>query len=140
MQFSTTQDPAIQLAASCIVVSIDDKGQLSGAAESINQVAEQYLTDIFDSGDFSGKTGETLMLIKVPGITAQRLILVGSGKTAVIDFDGDSLIQFKIDDNIIENALGIESAVNNSGTIQADGGRVLLQGNTAQNIFNTSGR
>jgi leucyl aminopeptidase len=81
MQFSTTQAPAVELSSSCVVVSIDDKGILSSAAESINQIAEQYLTDIFDSGDFSGKTGETLLLIKVPGMTAQRLLLVGSGKT-----------------------------------------------------------
>lgn len=79
MQFSTTQESATELAASCIVVSINDKGQLSNAAESINTAADDYLTDIFDSGDFSGKTGETLMLVKVPGITTQRLILVGSG-------------------------------------------------------------
>jgi filamentous hemagglutinin family protein len=63
---------------------------------------------------------------------------LASGKSAVIDFDGDELIQFKIDENIIENALGIESAVNNSGTIQADGGRVLLQGNTAKDVFSRS--
>lgn len=81
MQFSTTQENATELAASCIVVSINDKGQLSSAAESINKNADDYLTDIFDSGDFNGKTGETLMLVKVPGITAQRLILVGSGST-----------------------------------------------------------
>ena len=82
MQFSTTQENACELLASCIVVSIDDQGKLSSAANSIDKAAEQYLTDIFDSGDFDGKTGETLMLFKVPGITAQRLILVGTGKTA----------------------------------------------------------
>ncbi len=109
MQFSTTQEKAIELAASCIVVSIDDKGQLSSAADSINQAAEQYLTDIFDSGDFSGKTGETLMLIKVPGLTAQRLILLGSGSTAA----GIS------PKNYLKIVDAAASAIKNSGALQA---------------------
>lgn len=109
MQFSTTQTPVVDLASSCILVSIDDKGKLSSAAESIDQAAEQYLTDIFDSGDFSGKTGETLLLVKVPGITAQRLILVGSGKTA----DG---ITAK---NYIKIADAAASAIKKSGALQA---------------------
>ena len=109
MQFSTTQAPVIELASSCILVSIDDKGKLSSAAESIDKVSEQYLTDIFDSGDFNGKTGETLLLIKVPGITAQRLILVGSGKTA----DG---ITAK---NYIKIADAAATAIKKSGALQA---------------------
>jgi leucyl aminopeptidase len=109
MQFSTTQDPAIELDASCIVVSIDDKGELSSAAESINQVAEHYLTDIFESGDFSGKTGETLMLVKVPGISAQRLILVGSGKASA-DITPKNYIK------VAEAAAG---AIKKSGALQA---------------------
>lgn len=109
MQFSTTQDPAIELDASCIVVSIDDKGELSSAAESINQVAEHYLTDIFENGDFSGKTGETLMLVKVPGISAQRLILVGSGKASA-DITPKNYIK------VAEAAAG---AIKKSGALQA---------------------
>lgn len=109
MQFSTTQNPVTEIASSCILVSIDDKGQLSNAAESINQVSQQYLTDIFDSGDFSGKTGETLLLIKVPGITAQRLILVGSGKTA-------TGISAK---NYIKIADAAALAIKKSGALQA---------------------
>lgn len=109
MQFSTTQENACELLASCIVVSIDDQGKLSSAANSIDKAAEQYLTDIFDSGDFDGKTGETLMLFKVPGITAQRLILVGTGKTA----EG---ITAK---NYIKVAEAAASAIKKSGALQA---------------------
>lgn len=109
MQFSTTQAPAVELASSCLVVSIDDKGTLSSAAESINQVAEQYLTDLFDSGDFNGKTGETLLLIKVPGVTAQRLLLVGSGNTA----DGISA------KNYIKIVDAVASAIKKTGALQA---------------------
>jgi leucyl aminopeptidase len=109
MKFSTTQENAVEISASCIVVSIDDKGKLSSAADHINTAAEQYLTDIFDSGDFDGKTGETLMLIKVPGITAQRLILVGSGKTA----DGIT------PKNFIKVAESAATAIKKSGALQA---------------------
>lgn len=110
MQFSTTQASATELASSCIVVSIDDKGNLSNAAEAINTSAEQYLTDIFDSGDFNGKTGETLKLIKVPGMSAQRLILVGSGK---VDENGISA------KNYIKIADAAAAAIKKSGALQA---------------------
>lgn len=109
MQFSTTQESAIDLTASCIVVSINDKGQLSQAAKDINEVSQQYLTDVFNSGDFNGKTGESLLLIKVPGIVAQRLILVGSGDTS-------KEINPK---NYIKIAGSAATAIKKSGALQA---------------------
>lgn len=109
MQFSTTQESAIDLTASCIVVSINDKGQLSQAAKDINEVSQQYLTDVFNSGDFNGKTGESLLLIKVPGIVAQRLILVGSGDTS-------KEITPK---NYIKIAEAAATAIKKSGALQA---------------------
>lgn len=109
MQFSTTQESAIDLTASCIVVSINDKGQLSQAAKDINEASQQYLTDVFNSGDFNGKTGESLLLIKVPGIAAQRLILVGSGDTS-------KEITPK---NFIKIATTAATAIKKSGALQA---------------------
>ena len=109
MQFSTTQESAIDLTASCIVVSINDKGQLSKAAEDINEASQQYLTDVFNSGDFNGKTGESLLLIKVPGMATQRLILVGSGDTS-------KEITPK---NFIKIAETAAAAIKKSGALQA---------------------
>ena len=37
---------------------------------------------LLSSGDFSGRTGETLLLPEVPGLAAGRLLLVGLGNKA----------------------------------------------------------
>ncbi len=62
-------------------------------------------------------------------------INLASGRTATIDFDGDGLIHFEIDGEVLNNATGNTVAVNNSGVIQADGGEVLLTARNAEDIF-----
>jgi filamentous hemagglutinin family protein len=58
-----------------------------------------------------------------------------SGDKILVDFDGDGLIQFQVDKDVIDNAAGVESSVNNSGEIRADAGQVLLNANVAKDIF-----
>lgn len=58
-----------------------------------------------------------------------------SADAATLSFDPDGLIQFSVTQETLENTLGVETAVNNSGTIQADGGYVVLETNAANNIF-----
>lgn len=60
---------------------------------------------------------------------------LAAGSTATIDFDGDGLIRFAVDGEVLENAAGLQAAVSNSGTIQAESGAVLLQANVAQDVF-----
>ena len=69
-------------------------------------------------------------------------VLMGAGRQALVDFDGDGLIRFHVDDAILEDAGGeaIDSAaqrnaaVVNSGEIYADGGQVLLSAVVARSI------
>jgi filamentous hemagglutinin family protein len=60
---------------------------------------------------------------------------LASGRTAVLDFDGDGLLSFTVDGEVMENTSGARDAVANSGTILADGGQVLLSGKAAQDVF-----
>ena len=59
-----------------------------------------------------------------------------SADTASLSFDTDGLIQFSISKESLENASVAESAVYNSGVLQADGGYVVLQAHAAKNIYN----
>jgi hypothetical protein len=58
-----------------------------------------------------------------------------AGKRVTMDFDGDGLIQFTIDESILENTHQLDSAVSNSGEINAEGGAVLLKGSAARDVF-----
>lgn len=58
-----------------------------------------------------------------------------SADAASLSFDTDGLIQFALSRETVENALNSESAVYNSGVLQADGGYVVLEAHAAQNIY-----
>ncbi len=66
-------------------------------------------------------------------------IALGSGKAATMDFSGDGLINFAItepvDGSFVDkDGKTVDNGVFNSGTIQADGGKVLLTAHTAQKM------
>ncbi|NIN35697.1 MAG: hypothetical protein GTO60_11670, partial [Gammaproteobacteria bacterium] len=58
-----------------------------------------------------------------------------SGNQVTMDFDGDGLMQFTVDKEVLENAEALDSAVNNAGEIRAEGGSVLLTGSAASEVF-----
>ncbi|OGT79553.1 MAG: hypothetical protein A3H91_15460, partial [Gammaproteobacteria bacterium RIFCSPLOWO2_02_FULL_61_13] len=62
-------------------------------------------------------------------------VTLAAGRKATMDFDGDGLIQFVVDEEVLENAHSLDDAVSNSGEIHADGGMVLLTGKAAQDVF-----
>jgi len=62
-------------------------------------------------------------------------VSLAAGRKAYLDFDGDGLIRFEVDGELIENAEGVDAAVSNSGEIRADGGQILLQANVARDVF-----
>jgi leucyl aminopeptidase len=47
---------------------------------SVDTATAGWLKELYDSGEFSGKTGETALLHRPPGLRAKRLLLVGGGK------------------------------------------------------------
>ncbi len=59
-----------------------------------------------------------------------------AGKKVTMDFDGDGLLQFAVAESVLENAQSLDSAVDNSGNISAEGGVILLTANAAKDIFN----
>jgi leucyl aminopeptidase len=64
----------------CVVVGVFEHRKPSLAAELIDKAANGYLTDILRRGDMDGKQGTSLLLHNVPGIAAERVLLVGLGK------------------------------------------------------------
>ena len=58
-----------------------------------------------------------------------------SADSATLSFDADGLIQFSVSKETLENSLGYDSAIDNSGVLQADGGYVVLEAHAANDIY-----
>jgi len=85
MDFKTTNESPEQLVAACVVVTLDETKTLSSAAQTIDKASNGYLTELIEQGDIAGKNGQILLLHKVPGVIASRVLLVGTGKVDDLD-------------------------------------------------------
>ena len=65
------------LKAGCIAVGIYENKKLSPQAQALDKSGE--ITAALKSGDISGKPGSTLLLRKVAGVAAERVLLIGLG-------------------------------------------------------------
>ena len=61
----------------CVVVGVHTAGELTAAARRIDQAAKGALKKA--ARDISGKAGSTLLLHSLPGVAAERVLLVGLG-------------------------------------------------------------
>jgi leucyl aminopeptidase len=82
MDFSIKSLPAKSTIATiktgCIAVAVFEDKKLSSDAQTLDRKGE--LSAALKSGDITGKAGSTLLLRGIPGITAERILLVGLGK------------------------------------------------------------
>lgn len=69
----------------CVIVGIFDRRTTSEPAEIVDKASDGHLAAILRKGDMDGKLGSTLVLHGVPGVFADRVLLVGLGKQR--DFD-----------------------------------------------------
>jgi len=82
MEFSTHSTASLhQIKTAALAVGVYTDGILSAAAELIDRAANGALREVVKS-EFRGRTGSTLVLRALPGVTAQRVVLVGLGKQA----------------------------------------------------------
>ena len=68
--------------SACLVVAVFKDQLLSPAASSINDATGKMISSLLKRGDISGECGNMLMLPQVPGIPAERVMLVGCGRAA----------------------------------------------------------
>ena len=62
----------------CIAVGVYENKKLSPAAQQLD--IKGVISAVLKSGDLTGKPGSTLLLRKIDGVTAERILLVGLGK------------------------------------------------------------
>ena len=93
----------------CIIVGVFDRRALSEPAEVVDKASEGHLAGILRKGDMDGKLGSTLVLHGVPGVFADRVLLVGLGKQR--DFDESAFRK--------ANAAAARALRNTTGAIDA---------------------
>ena len=73
-----TGDTASQRTA-CLVLGVFTKRRLTTPAASIDKASKGHLSALLKKGDMDGESGQSLMLYHVPGIQAERVLLIGLG-------------------------------------------------------------
>ena len=80
MEFSIKQGSPEKLSSGCVIVGVFEDGKLSEAAKQLSQATGRTLSDLAAAGDLTGKTGNSVLLSKVAGVAAERVLLLGLGK------------------------------------------------------------
>jgi leucyl aminopeptidase len=77
-----TKNTIATLKTGCIAVGVFENKKLSAQAKLLDQ--EGDISAALKSGDISGKPGSTLLIRKVGGIAAERVLLVGLGNEEAV--------------------------------------------------------
>ena len=85
MEFNVKHGALATIKTGCLVIGISEAKTLSGPAAELDTVSGGQLSAAIKRGDIVGKSGQSLMLFALPGITAQRVLLVGTGKEELDD-------------------------------------------------------
>lgn len=80
MEFKIKTGDLAELQTPCLILGIFEKRKLSGPAEAVDKASGGRLSEILKRGDLDGESGRTLLLYDIPGLAAERLLLVGCGK------------------------------------------------------------
>ncbi len=76
--------PAKQRAGT-VVVGVFDRRKLSADAQRLDDESGQAISKLLRRGDLDGKSGQSLMLHDLPGVAADRVLLIGCGKISEFD-------------------------------------------------------
>src|SRR5437868_12323472 len=82
MEFSIKQTAPEKARTDCVVVAIDEGGKFSAAAQTLDRASGGAIRKLVGSGDLRGKHGAAKVLFRLPGIAAERVLVVGMGAQA----------------------------------------------------------
>ncbi|MBA6067213.1 leucyl aminopeptidase [Pseudomonas mosselii] len=71
---------AVSVKTATLVVPVGEGRKLGATAKAVDQASEGAISALLKRGDLAGKPGQTLLLHSLPGLKAERVLLVGSGK------------------------------------------------------------
>ena len=80
MEFSTIALRPDRVETACAVVGIFEDRKLSRSAAILDRAAHGMISEVLRHGDIDGKCGKTRLLYRLPGVKAERVLLLGLGK------------------------------------------------------------
>ena len=80
MEFTIKSGSPEKQRTACIIVGITEPRRLTVAAKAIDVVSKKFLSNLLRRGDIDGKVDQSLLLHNVPGILADRVLLIGCGR------------------------------------------------------------
>jgi len=85
MEFITKSGSPEKQRTACLIVGIAEPRRLTSAASAIDKASNRHLSNLLRRGDMDGKPGQSLVLHNVPGLLADRVLLVGCGRERELD-------------------------------------------------------
>jgi leucyl aminopeptidase len=79
MQFSVNTGRPESHTGACTIIGVFDDRKLDTSAAAIDKTSDGYISALLQSGAFSGKIGQTLLLFKVPKLACGAVLLAGLG-------------------------------------------------------------
>ena len=105
------------------------------------QALENSAGTVFNAGLIQASLGGSVALlgkqVQNQGMISADLgiVALAAGKQAVLTFDHSGLLGLRITEAVLQDELGIDPAVLNSGDISAAGGKVLMTASVSQDVF-----
>ena len=83
MEFNLKTSHPVKLRSACLIIAVSEPRKLSTTGQIVDKASKGSLLKIIRRGDMDGRSGQSLLLHNLPGIRADRVLLIGCGK------DGD---------------------------------------------------
>ncbi len=80
LTFSHTQNSPVSAASDCIVIGAFNNKTFNAAGAALDAASNGRLTALAERGDISGKTGQSILLQDISGVTASRVLVIGLGE------------------------------------------------------------
>ncbi|WNO08042.1 filamentous hemagglutinin N-terminal domain-containing protein [Teredinibacter sp. KSP-S5-2] len=96
---------------------------------------------VINAGIINAATGGSVTLlgkkVENSGMITANLgaVNLAAGKEAIVTFDNEGLLGVRVTEGLLQEEIGVDPAVLNSGDINAQGGRILISGSASQDLF-----
>src|SRR5690554_880312 len=80
MEFPVKTGNPAKVETACLVIPVYQEGALLPAAARLDDASEKLLGQLIERGDFDARLGKVQLIPFAPGLSAERLLLVGLGK------------------------------------------------------------
>jgi leucyl aminopeptidase len=85
LKFSSRSDAPESATTPCLVVGVHEERELGIAAQRVDAAAGGAIRRLLANGDATGKPGTSTLLFGLPGVAAERVLVVGLGEQKKFD-------------------------------------------------------